>query len=224
VIRAADVLDLDRIRAARLVGEPFDHVRIEDPFRSRTVASALAETFPTDGYTTLDRSAGTKRYRGSTRCLVRNGKRTDGPLSASWRAFVDALVDASYRDALASVVGPLAGLSLEVSVWRHAEGSFIDPHLDKEAKVVSHLFYFNDPSWEVSQGGTLRLLRSDDLDDVALEVLPHLGRSIAFRRSERSWHGCPPVRGATTRLAAQIVFHHPELAYSRALGEQRGTP
>ena len=67
-------------------------------------------------------------------------------------------------------------------------------HPDSEAKLVSALLYFNDP-WE-SQGGRLRLLRKpDDLEDVIAEIPPECGTLVAFRRSDRSFHGHKPYVG-----------------------------
>ncbi len=41
-----------------------------------------------------------------------------------------------------------------------------------------------------NEGGRLRVLRSgDDLEDYAAEVPPAAGTLLAFRRSDRSWHG-----------------------------------
>jgi hypothetical protein len=67
-------------------------------------------------------------------------------------------------------------------------------HTDTPTKLITVLIYFND-QWEAS-GGRLRLLRSPtDLDDVIGEVPPDLGTMIAFRRSDKSFHGHEPYEG-----------------------------
>jgi hypothetical protein len=67
-------------------------------------------------------------------------------------------------------------------------------HTDSESKVVTALLYFNE-SWEAG-GGRLRLLRRpDDLQDMIAEVPPESGTLIAFRRSDRSFHGHEPFVG-----------------------------
>ncbi|MCB5943916.1 2OG-Fe(II) oxygenase [Acidocella sp. KAb 2-4] len=67
-------------------------------------------------------------------------------------------------------------------------------HTDSEAKLVTALLYFNE-SWE-AQGGRLRLLRGpDDINDAIAEVPPDLGTLVAFRRSEKSFHGHEPFVG-----------------------------
>jgi SM-20-related protein len=66
-------------------------------------------------------------------------------------------------------------------------------HTDATWKVVSALLYLN-AEWE-SDGGRLRLLRSENLDDVITEIPPDWGTYLAFRRGERSFHGHKPFEG-----------------------------
>lgn len=66
-------------------------------------------------------------------------------------------------------------------------------HTDAAWKLVTALLYLN-PAWD-HPGGRLRLLRSADLDDVAVEVPPEFGTLVVFRRSERSFHGHRPYVG-----------------------------
>lgn len=66
-------------------------------------------------------------------------------------------------------------------------------HTDSEWKLITVLLYLN-PSWD-QPGGRLRLLRSSDLEDVAVEVPPTAGTLIAFKRSPRSFHGHKPCSG-----------------------------
>jgi hypothetical protein len=67
-------------------------------------------------------------------------------------------------------------------------------HTDSKTKVITVLFYFEE-SWP-HEGARLRILRSGtDLEDYADEVLPCGGTMLAFRRSERSFHGHKPHDG-----------------------------
>ena len=90
-------------------------------------------------------------------------------------------------------------------------------HTDTESKLITVLIYFNEP-WE-AKGGRLRLLRSaTDLNDMIGEVPPDAGTMIAFRRSDRSYHGHEPFEGVrryvminwmTSGFAAQReLFRH----------------
>jgi SM-20-related protein len=61
-------------------------------------------------------------------------------------------------------------------------------HTDSASKIITLLLYMN-PDWDHAEG-RLRLLRGpDDLEDYAVEVAPVAGTMLAFRRSERSFHG-----------------------------------
>ncbi len=61
-------------------------------------------------------------------------------------------------------------------------------HTDAPSKIIAAHIYMN-PRWE-NAGGCLRLLRSPaNIDDVVAEVPPCQGTLVAFRRSERSFHG-----------------------------------
>ncbi|MSP20576.1 MAG: 2OG-Fe(II) oxygenase [Alphaproteobacteria bacterium] len=74
-------------------------------------------------------------------------------------------------------------------------------HTDSTNKIVTVLLYLN-PAWEDS-GGRLRVLRGPkDLKDFASEVPPLAGTMLAFRRSERSYHGHEPFAGE--RRAIQV--------------------
>jgi SM-20-related protein len=61
-------------------------------------------------------------------------------------------------------------------------------HTDSECQLVIALLYFNES--REAAGGRLRLLRKpDDLQDMIAEVPPDSGTLIAFRRSDKSFHG-----------------------------------
>jgi hypothetical protein len=64
------------------------------------------------------------------------------------------------------------------------------------------LLYLNR-DWN-APGGRLRLLRSPDLDDFAVEIAPEAGTLLVFRRSETSWHGHAPFIGP--RRAVQMSY------------------
>jgi len=66
-------------------------------------------------------------------------------------------------------------------------------HTDAAWKVITALIYLND-RWG-HEGGRLRLLRSQNLEDVVAEVSPEWGTFLAFRVSDRSWHGHRPFEG-----------------------------
>ncbi len=85
-------------------------------------------------------------------------------------------------------------------------------HTDSVTKLVTVLIYMN-PTWEEA-GGRLRLLRSaDNIDDVIVEVPPHEGTLIAFRRSDNSWHGHQPFVGPRRVIQLNWVTSQRVLRY-----------
>ncbi len=69
--------------------------------------------------------------------------------------------------------------------------------------------YFNE-EW-TQEGGRLRLLRSPrDVEDYAVEVPPERGALLAFRRSERSYHGFKHCEGE--RRSLQMYWVRPKRA------------
>ncbi len=74
-------------------------------------------------------------------------------------------------------------------------------HTDSKDKIVTVLLYLN-PSWE-KEGGRLRLLRQpDDIEDYVAEVPPDEGTMLAFKCSETAWHGHKSFEGE--RRAIQL--------------------
>ena len=90
-------------------------------------------------------------------------------------------------------------------------------HTDSTWKVVSALLYLND-GWE-TDGGRLRLLRSDDLEDVATEVSPDWGTLLAFKGCDRSFHGHKPFEGE--RRVIQINWCTSQAEIDREISRHR---
>ena len=66
-------------------------------------------------------------------------------------------------------------------------------HTDSRSKVVTVLIYLND-GW-ADGGGRLRLLNSEDINDMITEVPPDAGLMVAFLNRENAWHGHLPFEG-----------------------------
>ncbi len=117
------------------------------------------------------------------------------PLSTlSYGPSFAALVDELLAPALAGAVGAALGLDLShrarmLTVRGRCRPTDGDIHTDSTDKLVSALLYLNDDGWP-DEGGRLRFLRGPhDIDDVIAEVTPGAGTFVAFRRSDKSWHG-----------------------------------
>ena len=75
-------------------------------------------------------------------------------------------------------------------------------HTDSKTKLLTILIYFND-GW-AAESGKLRILNSDDMNDIAEEVNPTAGSMVAFKVTDNCWHGYPSFEG--TRNAIQVNF------------------
>jgi SM-20-related protein len=91
-------------------------------------------------------------------------------------------------------------------------------HTDSETKIITLLLYMN-PVWDRAEG-RLRLLRGpDNLEDYAIEVAPLAGAMLAFRRSDRSFHGHRPHVGE--RRVIQLNWVTDAAVLRRELGRHR---
>jgi SM-20-related protein len=163
------VLDLDRLRAAPLVRDPFDFVVVEE-FLRRDLLAALLADFP--------QISGHGSYPVDTVAY--------GPAFAR---LVAALTGAALRRAVEEKFAiDLSDRPTLLTVRGRSDGKDGRIHTDSASKIITLLLYMN-PVWESAEG-RLRLLRGPrDLEDYAVEVAPLAGTMLAFRRSERSFHG-----------------------------------
>ncbi len=91
-------------------------------------------------------------------------------------------------------------------------------HTDSDTKIVTVLLYMNE-DWR-EDAGRLRILRSaTDLEDFAAEVPPNGGTLLAFRRSERSWHGHKSISGP--RRAIQLNWVTSQAVVDHEQGRHR---
>ncbi len=108
-----------------------------------------------------------------------------GPLFA---ARLEDLQAPSFREAVSQKFAvPLEGKPALVTVRARCGPRDGQVHTDSETKILTLLLYLNS-RWE-ADGGRLRLLRSPNIDDVAVELSPDWGTLLLFRRSDRSFHG-----------------------------------
>lgn len=163
-------IDLESFRATALERDPYDYLIVPGFLKSGAIAAIDAD------YPTIDKPGsfpldGLKPGPAFTELI----KDLESPDMRS--AFADKFaVDLDDRPTTITVRGRCQAKDGRI-------------HTDTESKILTILIYMNTEGWQDS-GGRLRVLRSDrDLDDYAAEVPPEAGTLLAFRRSERSWHG-----------------------------------
>ena len=163
------MLDLDRLRAAPLRREPYEFVVVDEFVRRDDLAALLAD---------CPRLA----RHGSFPIAAADG----GPHFAR---LLGELTGPGLQAAIAEKFAiDLEGRPTMLTLRGWSDGKDGRIHTDSTTKLITLLLYLN-PSWEAAEG-RLRILRSaTDLDDYAAEIAPLAGTMLAFRRSERSYHG-----------------------------------
>jgi hypothetical protein len=169
------ILNLDAFRATPLAREPYEHIIVPGFVADSYIAGVEADfppidrpgSFPLDGLDYGDRFA----------------------------ALIEALRGPECAAAFAEKFGvDLAGRPTMVTVRGRAQIKDGRIHTDSKDKIITVLVYMNGP-WDAA-GGRLRVLRTgEDIEDYAAEVPPVRGTLLAFRRSDRSFHGHKPFVG-----------------------------
>ena len=193
------MLDLDRLLAAPLEQEPFDFVVVENFVRGSALAGVVAD-FP--------------RVRGGGSYPIETLE-----YGAAFGELVAALTGAELRRAIEDKFAvDLGARPTMLTVRAMGDGKDGRIHTDSETKIITLLLYMN-PVWQFAEG-RLRLLRGpDDLDDFVREIVPLAGTMLAFRRSERSFHGHRPYLGP--RRALQLNWVRDRAVVRRELGRHR---
>jgi len=179
------VLDLSMISAAPVCRDPFDYFVAHDVINA-DAAGDLLDACP---------------------ALKSNGSYPVAGLKfgPAFGALLNELRSQSFADAVGARFGlPDLATMPELITFRgwssDKDGSV---HTDSEWKLITVLLYLN-ARWD-QPGGRLRLLRSANLSDVAVEVPPTCGTLVAFRRSSSSFHGHLPSSGPRRVLQVNWV-------------------
>ena len=193
------VLDLARLRAAPLHRDPFDFIVVDQFLRAAALPSLLAD-FPEI------------RRRGSF--PVENLDYGPG-----FARLVAALTGPALRNAVEEKFGiDLSERPTLLTVRGKSDEKDGRIHTDSKTKIITLLLYMN-PVWDCPEG-RLRLLRGPgDLENCAEEVAPLAGMMVAFRRSERSFHG--HHRHVGERRSLQLNWVTDEMVVRRELSRHR---
>ena len=190
------LLDLDAFRAEPLRRDPFEYLVLPG-FVPAVIHERIAQGFPAI-HRPGSFPAQALRFGGAFAELLRE---LEGPAVAA--AFADKFgVD-------------LADCPTMVTVRGRCQEKDGQIHTDSATKVLTALIYLNR-GWS-AEGGRLRLLRSPtEIEDYAVEVPPEPGTLIAFRRSDRSWHGHLPFVGERRTVQLNWVTSAAVLRRERA--------
>jgi hypothetical protein len=181
--RCTTYIDVAAFDAAPLRNQPFDHVILENIIAPQHVDAVLA-AFP-DVPGAGSHSPASLNIREPFAALLAELE-SDTFRHAIERKFA---IDLAGKPTVTTIRGAL----------RAGDGAV---HTDSRSKLVTVLVYLNR-DWN-SLAGRLRLLKSSDLNDFAVEIVPKAGTLLAFRRSETSWHAHAPFAGP--RRAIQMSY------------------
>ncbi len=168
------MLNLAALRQTPLARDPYDHV-IVDGFLSSDALHSVNRDFPKIGAT------------GSFPL----SELTYGP---GFETLVNEMLGPELQDAMADRFQMTLDQYFRIVTVRGRVGSHDGGvHTDATWKIISVLLYLNE-SWE-DAGGRLRLLRDENVNHTAIEIVPKWGTLLAFRRADNSWHGHLPAEG-----------------------------
>jgi SM-20-related protein len=205
------MINLNEISRNKLNVQPFAWTQIGNLY-SPANATTLASSFPWDNFKTIEAYGGEKSYFYEARELIGMGSNSVAnpqQLSEAWLELAYDLLSDSYREAMSSLTGlDLNTRQMEVNVFHYGPGAHLGPHRDLPEKIATHVFYFNK-EWNLEDGGCLAILNSSEATDVAAHVLPIVGNSAAFIRSEHSWHEVTRVRDGCkqSRRSMTVTFY-----------------
>ena len=180
------LLDLAAFEAVPLRSEPFDHLVVPD-FVPAAGRADIARDFP---------------------AIEKGGSFPAESLSLGPRcaALVEALQSEAVRAAFARKFAvALDGRPAMVTLRGQSRAKDGRIHTDSKSKILTALVYLNE-DWQAATG-RLRLLRGpDDLEDYQAEIAPDRGTLVAFRCSDRAYHGYPAFVGERRALQLNWVL------------------
>jgi hypothetical protein len=171
----ASILDLSALSATPLERDPFDFLVVPDFVASESLAAINAD------YPDITEPG--------------NFKLENLDYGPAFTALMAELSGPALKDQVGAKFGvDLTGCPQTVTVRRFSEQTDGHIHVDHRTKIITMLVYLNE-DWDTADG-QLRFLRSaTDLEDYAAEVAPLGGTMLAFRRSDKSFHGHKPFVG-----------------------------
>ena len=194
------MLNLAALRAAAVTTEPFPFVIAEGALGESDLAKVAAD-FPaikSPGVFPLSELT----YGPAFEQLVAEIKSSE----------LEALVAAKFEI-------DLSNKPLMITARGHCHSRDGRIHTDSQDKLITCLLYLNESHWS-QEGGKLRLLRNaNSLEDAIAEVPPNGGNFIAFKRTDRSWHGHAPYSGR--RRAIMFNWVRSNVILAKNLGRHR---
>jgi Rps23 Pro-64 3,4-dihydroxylase Tpa1-like proline 4-hydroxylase len=192
--------------------KPFRHRTFdENTLLTRQAVDSLIETFPERLMDTTKTRlrGGDKTYRVTNLTVHDRGRWLIGldRLPQPWRPVVDYLAGGDYAASIVAALGLRPSrVAVELRLTSYPTGGWMSRHTDRPEKLFSHNIYLC-PDWHADWGGALILYASATAAAPAAEFVPGAGTSIAFARSDESWHEVAPVSPRAPQPRRAILVH-----------------
>lgn len=153
----------------------------------------------------VSRDSGTdKAYSFDVCTLVKDSQVIKESIPPNWKELVNVFCGENYTNLLRQVFEfPDNNVLIDMEVFKYRDNDWIGPHTDRPNRLVTHLYYLNK-SWDAASGGILHLLSGPREDLVAKTIVPEAPTSVAFVRSDDSWHYVTPVLGPRERISFRV--------------------
>ncbi len=137
--------------------------------------------------------------------LPANFKPEDLEYGPVFQQLLDEVESEEFQAAVENKFGiDLRATVKTITVRKYSEISDGNIHTDHPSKIMTVLIYFTR-AW-AQEGGRLRMLRSKtDIENYAAEAIPVGGTLLAFRRSNKSYHGYKQFEGERRMLQVNWV-------------------
>ena len=169
------IIDVDKVYNAKLETSPYEYIVVSD-FIKEEWKDKLIQAYP------KVKAAGS--FPLSTLSV-----------SSEFMRLIDELNSDAFRGAVESKFSlDLEGKPTMFTVRGKCRLKDGQVHTDSETKIITVLLYMNS-SWENQTGGRLRLLNSNNVDDIKAEISPNVGTLLIFKRCDHSYHGHLPFEG-----------------------------
>ena len=172
--KTRSMLDIDKFKSVKLEKSPYEYMVVTD-FITQDYADKVMADYP------VIKSAGSVPLQ-----MLKYGQ--------NFGSLIDELNGEEFRKAVEEKFS--INLEGKPTIFtargncRKRDGRI---HTDTESKIITVLLYMN-PAW-YEQGGNLRVLNSENIDDIAAEISPLMGTLLVFKRSNTSFHGHLPFKG-----------------------------
>jgi hypothetical protein len=207
-----DQAGYELVRGGRVADHPFLHCEFgPDSIVSTSAVSSLLNSFPHGMMQrAASRSEGSDKnyYVAHLNVYDRGAWVTPAAgLAPAWRRLLGYLVGPSYAAAIRSLLDlDDVPMSIEMRLSCYPSGGWMSRHTDRPDKLFSHNIYLC-PEWDPAWGGELAMYGSATDSLPARVVVPGAGNSVAFRRSDSSWHEVKAVTTESARPRRAVLVH-----------------